>query len=490
LISVVQSKKMSELQQRRRTEVKRSSDWYDAALVEEKPSRLSGVVFVSICAVAILAVAAFGAVDVASLGLFSVLVAAIGALWIVDAVLSGQFRFSTNPLQLPLIGLILIGAIQLLPLRSGSVADGLLALPQNEIVHTLSIAPYLTRFAIVQLVAYLVFFAAALVFVNNQKRLRLVVTTLVSFGALWAFFGILQRLANLDGIYGVRASQQAMIFASYVNQHHFAALMEMTVGLTLALLFGGATKPDKRIFLVVAAVVMGIALLFTGSRGGLLSLLAVLSFLFAANFLKRSEGLEGRADNGERSKNYRRKFAFIIGGLAVLIGVFGASIMLGGDESLLRIVGLAGNETDVSNGRSHFWATALKIIADYPIMGAGLDTFGIAFPRYDTWNGEMRVEQAHNDYLQILADAGILGLACVLAFVFLLFKQGLRTAAKSSDAFRRSAAVGALAGCFGIVIHSLFDFPLRTPGNAYFFLILATLATTTINYPKLYKKTK
>ncbi|MDQ6788127.1 MAG: hypothetical protein M3033_15085, partial [Acidobacteriota bacterium] len=108
----------------------------------------------------------------------------------------------------------------------------------------------------------------------------------------------------------------------------------------------------------------------------------------------------------------------------------------------------------------------------------------------DTWNGTFRVEQAHNDYLQILSDAGILGFACVAAFIILLFKQSLRIIAKSSDNFRRNAAIGALAGCFGIMIHSLFDFPLRTPANGYFFLILAALSTATINYPKLYRRKK
>ncbi|HXG84682.1 MAG TPA: hypothetical protein VNI84_11705, partial [Pyrinomonadaceae bacterium] len=124
------------------------------------------------------------------------------------------------------------------------------------------------------------------------------------------------------------------------------------------------------------------------------------------------------------------------------------------------------------------------------ILGTGLDSFGVSFTRYDTWNGNMRVEQAHNDYLQILADAGILGFICVLSFIVLLFWQSLRIVGKSSDNFRRNVAVGALAGCFGIIVHSFFDFPLRTPANGYFFLLFAVLATATVNYPKLYRKRK
>jgi hypothetical protein len=58
----------------------------------------------------------------------------------------------------------------------------------------------------------------------------------------------------------------------------------------------------------------------------------------------------------------------------------------------------------------------------------------------------------------------------------------------SRDSFRRGVALGALAGCFGIAIHSFFDFPLRTPANSLVFLILATLATVQISYPKLHRK--
>ena len=110
---------------------------------------------------------------------------------------------------------------------------------------------------------------------------------------------------------------------------------------------------------------------------------------------------------------------------------------------------------------------------DHPILGAGYDAFGVAFTRYDTWNGVFRIEQAHNDYLQALADAGIAGFVYVAAFIFWLFKKGFGVIAEATDLFRSSSSVGALAGCFGILIHSFFDFPLRTPVNAFLFLLMA-----------------
>ena len=95
-------------------------------------------------------------------------------------------------------------------------------------------------------------------------------------------------------------------------------------------------------------------------------------------------------------------------------------------------------------------------------------------------NGLLRVEQAHNDYLQALADGGLLAFAAVIAFIYFLFRKGLKTIAETSDRLDRGIAIGALAGRAGILTHSFFDFPLRTPANAFFFLILVSLAVNTV----------
>ncbi len=449
-----------------------------AVYADDEPSRLSGIIFFLLCLMLVFSVVAFGAVDVWALGIFSVFAGLIVVFWTADSLLKNEFRLTVSSLQIPLAGLITIGLIQLLPLRNLDFSKESLNV---GVVNSLSIAPYSTRLAIIQLVVYFVFFAAALTFISNYNRYRTVVLTIIIFGSITAFFGIMQRFANIELIYGLRDPGQAFSFASFVNQHHFAAFMEMTIGLTLGLLFGKATKSNKRIFLLFAVIVMGMALVFTSSRGGMISLLGVVAFVVAANLLRKPSR---EVDSEETTtKTFRRNFALVGGGLSLILVLFSTVLLLGGDESLVRGVGLS-NMNDVSNGRTHFWQVAWQIFTNYPILGAGLDAFGIAFPQYDIWNGTFRIEQAHNDYLQILADAGIAGFACVAAFIYLLFKKSLAVVSSSTDRFRRGAATGALAGCFGILIHSFFDFPLRTPSNALFFLTLAVLTTIAVRSPK------
>jgi O-antigen ligase len=134
------------------------------------------------------------------------------------------------------------------------------------------------------------------------------------------------------------------------------------------------------------------------------------------------------------------------------------------------------NTSDPTTGRAHFWSVTLDIIKAHPYLGTGLGAFGVIYTKYDTRNGLYRLEQAHNDYLQVLSDAGIIGALLAFSFVALLFWKAI-SRAHSRDDFRRGVALAALSGCFAVLVHSFFDFTLHTTSNALLFLVLAALAT-------------
>jgi O-antigen ligase len=161
--------------------------------------------------------------------------------------------------------------------------------------------------------------------------------------------------------------------------------------------------------------------------------------------------------------------------LALIVAMFGGVVLLGGEEALTRVVGSV-NTDDPTTGRAHFWGVTVDIIKTHPLMGIGLGAFGVVYTAYDSRNGTYRLEQAHNDYLQVLSDGGIIGAVLGLFFVVSLFRMGFARR-DSRDDFRRGVATGALAGCFAVLIHSFFDFTLHTTANSLLFLVLAALAT-------------
>lgn len=427
-------------------------------IIGEKSSRQSTMIFFLLCLIPALGTVIFGAVDETTWIIITVFGAAIILMWLAEAWKAGGLLINTSTLLVPLAVLIFVGVVQLLPTPFASINFAA------------------TRFFVVRLIVYFVFFAACLTFINNERRLNKAVWFIVIFGAVLGFYGILQWLANPVGIYGLRGTPQAIPFGPFVNQHHFSAFMEMTGGVTLGLLFGGKRSRERTMLLVFAVIIMGAAVGFTSSRGGLLGFISVLAFVILMQLLTPKHPA---VETDDSHSSAQPKIAVAAAGLALMVIIFSVILFLGGNDQLLRGTGVNRADVDISTGRFHFWPIAIKIFLEHPIFGAGFDSFGVAFTKHDTWNGFLRVEQAHNEYLQTLADSGVVGLICVVAFIFLLFRKGLAIIL-SQQGFRKSAAVGALAGCFGILVHSFFDFPLRTHSNTFFFLMLAAIATVPI----------
>lgn len=460
----------------------KTEEWIDLSETETESSRINTIGFIWVLATAISANVLFGGVNAGALGLLSIMLALGVVFWIADSLFTKRLKYSASILQLPFLGLIMLGLFQLLPFGSGGFASDIISIPVST---AFSIDPYATKLTILKITLFLVFFASALIYLDSPKRLRVTVFVLIIFGALMSFVGILQRLSNPNLILWVRQVDYASPFASYVNQHHFAAFMVMMIALTLGLLFSGSAQPDKRPLLGIAVALMGIGTIFTTSRGALISLIAVLAFLTVLTL--RSGRKTGNSDHAKVPKS---KAIVLIAGNAVLLGFLFISVAwIGGSDLVLKSAGVI-SPKEFSNGRLEFWENSLEMIRDNPIIGTGLGTYGVAYTPYDEWNGTLRVGHAHNDYLEILSDGGIIGFLFVAVFLFFLFRKGLKTISAAEHPNRRGIATGALAACFGILVHSIFDFPLQTNANMFFFLICAALATVTVKFPAVVSRKK
>ncbi len=418
--------------------------------------------FLVICVAIVLSALAYGTVHYWALALFNLGGLTILVLWVVDGWLLGNVRVSRSWLQLPLLGAVVLGVVQLLPLREAGAGA----------VNTLSLDPHSTKLVIVQLGTLFIYFAATLVFVDTPHRLQLLVRTIMIFGFLLALFGLTQSFTSPTKVYWMRELNQSTAFGPFINRHHFAGYMELTIALPLGLLFAGAVDKEKRLLYIFVAGLMGVALVMTASRGGIISLIAEVMFFVVATAIWRKH-TEGRHRRSSRLKAVGLRLG--LAG-ALLVSLFFGVLMLGGELSINRLIVDSVNTTDPTMGRAHFWSVTLQIIKSHPLIGTGLGAFGVVYTKFDSRNGLFRLEQAHNDYLQVLSDGGIIGAALALAFVALLFYKGF-VRAGSRDDFRRGVALASLGGCFAVLVHSFFDFTLHTTSNALLFLVLAALAT-------------
>jgi O-antigen ligase len=428
----------------------------------------SRFLFLTICVSLVLTALAYGTVHYWAMALFALGGVLVIFLWIADGWRLGTLRISKNILQLPLLGMVALGLFQLLPLRDTDTA-GLLS---QAAVRTLSLDAYATRLVIVQIATLLIFFAASLVFVDTPHRLRIIVRTIAIFGFVLAIFGMTQSFTSPTKVYWMRELAQSTAFGPFINRHHFAGYMELALAIPLGLLFSGAIEGEKKLLYVFAVGMMGVALILTNSRGGIISLIAELLFLVVIVGLGRKHHA---SEPEEKKKRVRGGITRAALALALIIGILAATVFFGGEQALSRFVGSV-NTDDPTTGRAHFWNVTLDIIKAHPLIGTGLGAFGVIYTRYDSHNGLYRLEQAHNDYLQVLSDGGIVGAVLGLFFIIALFRMGLQRR-ETGDEFRRGVATGALAGCFAVLVHSFFDFTLHTTSNALLFLVLAALAT-------------
>lgn len=428
---------------------------------EELPRTfINRVAFVLLCGAVVFATLAYGAVHQPVIALVYLFIVLLLVFWAVDSLRSGVVRYSPTLLQLPFYAATVYGMIQVIPFGWIDDVAGVSAVPR-----TISFDPFWTQVAAVHFLALGLLFSASLVLIDSAKRISRLAMAITIFGFGYAFFAILQSVLSPDKIYGIYDALTP--FGSFVNRHNFAAAMEMMVAIPLGMIFTGAVRPDKRLLYVIAIALMGAALLLSGSRGGLMAFIASVIFLVIIT---------------ARGSGTKKLVLRVAMSLLLLAAVVGGAVFVGGDTSLTRIVDTAGTK-DVTTGRFEIWGVTLKMIAADMPFGSGLGAYGVAYTRFDTASGLARVEQAHNDFLQVASDAGIPGVLIGLLFLFLLYKTA-RRALRSRNLIRRGIATGALTGIFAVLVHSLFDFVLHTTAvSMLFVLLLAILAAAGHEYP-------
>ena len=387
-------------------------------------------------------VLAFGGVQPAGEAAMEIGAAILLALWGFAAVRARCIESRRNPVYWPLLGL------------------GAIAVAQHWF--GLTIYPYATKVELLKWGAALLLlflFTEALRTANQAERFVWFLVVL-SFGV--SLFAIVQHFTFNGKLYWwFPLPEGAGPFGPFVDRNHFAGFIELTAPLGLALVARTAGQRDMLLLLGLFTVVPIGALFLSASRGG------IISFLFEAVLLLFLL----------RARPRRRNL--LLAAAAVGLGAAAFAAWLGWNESLERFSELT--STNVSRDRRiSMYRDTWKVFEHSPWTGTGLGTLVVAYPRYESYYDGRIVDHAHNDYLELLAETGIAGGLCGLAFVLVLIRRGLHNLAHAGAGPLGPVRAGALAGCGGILLHSFVDFNLHIPSNALLFLLLATLATMPI----------
>lgn len=282
------------------------------------------------------------------------------------------------------------------------------------------------------------------------------------YGFLLSLFGIVQQFTWNGKIYWVLPMRHGgWVYGPYVNHAHYAGLMEMLVPMPLMFALTNRLGRPARAFFLFAAIVMSSTIFLSLSLGGMIAFVAELIVL--SLFLLR---------NGRSSYREIVVLGFLCVGLIVWLTWLRPVGLVERLARLLNPVTDAG-----ATGRFAIVKDSLKMVRERPILGWGLGTFPIVYPSFRSFFTNLWVNEAHNDFVQVLVETGMAGFACAIAFVFLLCRTGIRNSMHWRNEPHSTMALAAFIGCAALLAHSLMDFNLQIPANAAFFFALSAIVT-------------
>ena len=395
------------------------------------------------CAVLLAAPLAFGAVE--PWGIFALEASATLLLlaWGVRQWSIGELQIYSHPLYAPMLA---FGALVVLQWVTGLSSYG----------H----ATY------ARMLLYLGY--GLLVFVVTQtlrrsSQLDALSWVLGGYGVVLAVFSLIQGLAPSGKLYGIwRPEHGGWIYGPYVNHNHYAGLMEMLTPFVLVLAATRFTHGRLKLVVGGIAALMAGTIFLSGSRGGMLAftLQAVLLVVL----------LRPRHDNWPQH-------AILGTGLALTIGFL---VWVGGNEFTRRLASIqTETQQELSGGvRTSIDRDCFRMWRARPILGWGFGTFPVAYPQFRSFYTTFFVNEAHNDYLQLLTETGLVGFAIALWFLTTTSRRAWAKLREETETVNGTLTIAALVGCAGILVHSFLDFNLQVPANAALFYVLCAIAAS------------
>lgn len=327
---------------------------------------------------------------------------------------------------------------------------------------------YLARDEVFRIITYALLFFLIVDNCNRQETLQLLALTMIVLGVALSFYATFQFFTGSQKVwhFAKPLAYKGRASGTYYNPNHLAGYLEMVVPLALAFVFSGRFKHVVKVLLGYSVVAMLAAIAFTISRGAWFSI----GFALLAFFLILL-----------RNRDYRIP-ALVCLVLLIAAGSYASLRSLKAKHRLQQL--------SLNQARMEYWKPAVQMWKESPWTGVGPNHYDWRFRAYRFWQVQGRPVYTHNDYLNTLADYGVIGLSLVMATiglagwgVFRTWKYVRRQNEISTKPSNRAALVlGSSIGLLAILAHSVVDFNMHIPANAITAIMLLAILTGHIRY--------
>ena len=394
--------------------------------------------------------------------------------------------------------------------------------------HPITLYKYASEVELFRLLIYIGVYFLIVNNIKSRQQIRQIVMTIIITGISIAFLGLLQYLSSTGKIFWLYDIKRTNFFGTFSNQDHFACYMAMIIPLAMGLLITEylqyarinpkleipypKLKANHRIFFYVFAIVIMLASIFLArSSGGAFSIM-VSFFLLIGMMLCRKR---------------LRKISWIV--VPILVITLGMLIWIGIHPVIEELSTAVDIENKSFTARMEFWQDTISAIKDFPLFGSGIGVFPFIYPQYSTLTYFAFVNHAHNDYLELMLETGLIGFGIILWAMYRFIKDNAlyhvlgitkginherpitnrmkyfnlfgmnnvtnnnqsinqKSALKITDSLKKrkdpfiiGIAIGGILGVMSMCLHCIVDFNFHVPANAFLLSVLLGITTVTVH---------
>ena len=332
--------------------------------------------------------------------------------------------------------------------------------------------------------SYFLFYILTVQLLSESTRLKITVRILIILSAGIAFLALMQKFISPHKIYGFKeipASAWQGALGPWINPNQYAGFMVMVCPLLLVLFFNvrrpatdknhisfkeriieffSSSQVNKRLFLAFFLTLMLASIFLSHSRGGVISILFTLILsLFILRHLK-----------GHRIHPLPVIFICFLLGIAAYFNWHPIT------QKFLSTI--SSQDGTLSDGRIKVWQDCIQMVHDYPVFGSGFGTFQDLYPSYKSFTDIYLYNHAHNDYIELLTDGGLVAFLLTAWFVTSIIISGWKQLQLRRDTYSLFVTTASLAGIAGILVYSVTDFNLHNGANGLYFFFLCGLVVS------------
>ena len=320
--------------------------------------------------------------------------------------------------------------------------------------------------------------------ISNEHQIRRILNVLLIVGSLFGIYGIFQY-NGIDFSFWIRNIGRQQVFGLFGNVNYFAEYLIIPLPIAVSLFFATQNKL-KKILLLIGIIVMGASLTATFTRGSYLGFgvsLIFMSFLFlisrGKNFIKKN----------------RKIFIIILTVVIIITFLFIIPTPLNKSGTAIekiksRISISQLTQSSSIKRRIATWKFTVLMIKDHPLLGSGIGTYKYNTLKYQAEffkQGKNRslyphgfADKAHNEYLQLWAEMGIVGLGIFIWLIISYFSCGLKILKKIKDEYKQGIVIGLMGAVVAVLVDGMFGFPLHLPATVILFWLVLALTVATI----------